>query len=150
MRAGLEEHAGYASARLTLGRALLDSGDPGGARVELETAVRGAPDNILANRLLGEALETLGDLGAALAQYRSTMEMAPGDKHVEARLRAIQERLAGQGSAPGEGQGHAPEVTKPMPAVRPGELEEAPAAAGGGGALPPTVRLQMPAKLKGK
>ncbi len=92
-RTGLERHPAYPSARLTLGRALLDSGDPAAAREELDTAVRGAPDNILASRLLGEALETLGDLGSALAQYQTTLEMAPGDGHVEARIRAIQSRL---------------------------------------------------------
>jgi len=140
-RAGLEQHPSYASARLTLGRALLDSGDPGGARAELETAVREAPDNILASRLLGEALETLGDLGEALVRYGTTLEMAPGDGHVESRVRAIQERLGGGG--PPEPEGHPPEITKPMPAVTRGPVDGVSA---GGGAkvpppLPPTVRL---------
>jgi len=149
-RAGLETHPSYASARLTLGRALLDSGDPAGARAELETAVREAPDNILASRLLGEALETLGDLGEALARYRTTLEIAPGDKHVEARLRAIQERFAGQGPAPAEGHGRAPEVTKPMSAVRPAGVGETAAAGGGGVEVPPTVRLRTPAEGQGE
>ena len=73
-RAGLERHPNYPSARLTLGRALLDSGDPAAAQIELAAAVKGAPDNILASRLLGEALETLGDLGAALLQAGKAQE----------------------------------------------------------------------------
>lgn len=117
-RAGLERHPNYPSARLTLGRALLDSGDPGGARGELEAAVRGAPDNILANRMLGEALETLGDLGAALARYRTTLEMAPGDAHVEGRVRAIQERLGAPGASGGLASPRRPEITEPMAAAR--------------------------------
>jgi hypothetical protein len=140
-RAGLERHPSYASARLTLGRALLDSGDPGGAKGELEAAVREAPDNILANRLLGEALERLGDLGGALARYRGTLEMVPGDAHVEARVQAIRARLGGTGPSGAPKPAGRPEVTNPMPAVRVG------GAAGGttpqAGKLPPTVRIRM-------
>lgn len=146
-RAGLEQHPNYPSARLTLGRALLDSGDPAGAKAELETAVREAPDNILASRMLGEALETLGDLGGALVQYRRTLEMAPGDAHVEGRVRAIQESLGG-GGAPATGvTREAAEVTKPMAPVRPPQVEgpgTPESAVGEGGDLPPTVRISMP------
>src|SRR6185503_10536805 len=59
-RAGLQKHPNYPSARITLGRALLDSGDPAAARGELETVVQGAPDNILARKLLDECLAALG------------------------------------------------------------------------------------------
>ena len=58
-------HPAYPSARLTLGRALLDSGDAAGARAELESALRDAPDNILASRYLAQAREQLGDLKGA-------------------------------------------------------------------------------------
>jgi tetratricopeptide (TPR) repeat protein len=134
-RAGLARHPAYPSARLTLGRALLDSGDPAGARVELEAAVQGAPDNILASRLLGEALETLGDLGSALEQYARTLQMAPGDAHVEARIEAIQGRLGATDASGGErpvmpGPGAAPGGTA-------GEDDEE-------GQLPPTIRIRMP------
>jgi uncharacterized protein DUF4388/uncharacterized protein DUF4339/tetratricopeptide repeat protein len=59
-RTGLQKHPSYASARITLGRALLDSGDPAAARVELETVLQGAPDNILARKLLDECRASLG------------------------------------------------------------------------------------------
>jgi hypothetical protein len=45
---------------MTLGRALMDSGDLAAARAEFEAVVKGAPDNILASRFLGECLEGLG------------------------------------------------------------------------------------------
>ena len=77
-RAGLVQHPSYPSARLTLGRALLDSGDASGARVELEAALRDAPDNILASRFLGQALEALGELGPALVQLREDPEDGAG------------------------------------------------------------------------
>src|SRR5262245_55343457 len=59
-RKGLEKHRNYPSARLTLARALLDSAQPGEAKPELEQIVKASPDNILASRLLGDALEDLG------------------------------------------------------------------------------------------
>ena len=92
-RAGLVQHPSYPSARLTLGRALLDSGDPAGARVELEAALRDAPDNILASRFLGQALEVLGELGPALVQIQKTLKMAPGDRHLESQIVSLQTRL---------------------------------------------------------
>jgi tetratricopeptide (TPR) repeat protein len=53
-RAGLEPHPGYISARVTLGRALLELGRLDEAQVELETVVAAAPDNLSAIRALAE------------------------------------------------------------------------------------------------
>lgn len=93
-RAGLQQQANYPSARMTLGRALLDSGDLAAARLEFETVLRGAPDNILASRFLAECLEGLGDLGSALLQFRAAQRLAPSDKHVEGQIRALEEKLS--------------------------------------------------------
>jgi tetratricopeptide (TPR) repeat protein len=92
-RNGLAQHSTYASARLTLGRALLDSGDVAGARVELERALRDAPDNILASRFLGQALEAVGELKGALVQYQKTLTMAPGDRQIQGQIAALEARL---------------------------------------------------------
>ena len=59
-REGLERHA-YPSLRLTLGRVLLEGGDLVAARAELESVVSAAPDNILAQRLLGECRVAMGE-----------------------------------------------------------------------------------------
>ena len=64
-REGLQKHSNYPSARMTLGRALFDTGDWAAARAEFEQVLKGAPDNILASRLLAESLEGLGDVPAA-------------------------------------------------------------------------------------
>ena len=82
-RSGLALHPNYPSARLTLGRALIESGNLTGARSELESVLRGAPDNILASRMLAECLEGLGDLGAALLQFRAALRLNPGDRQIE-------------------------------------------------------------------
>jgi len=164
-RTGLEKHPTYPSARLTLGRALLDSGDATAARAELDAAVQGAPDNILASRLLGETLETLGELKAAVEQLRTTLVMAPGDSQIEARIKRIEEELAKPAAPPSpsgnvEGQDH----TKPRTVVSldggagPGEATgsaegEPPAPPAGEeeeeGDLPPTVRIRMPGDALG-
>lgn len=94
-REGLQKHPTYPSARMTLGRALMDSGDVAAARSEFESVVKGAPDNILASRFLGECLEGLGDAPAALARYRTTLTLAPGDKQLLARIEALEAQLGG-------------------------------------------------------
>ena len=60
-RDGLTRHTNYPSARMTLGRALLDLGDLPAARLEFAAVLKGAPDNILAGRFLGECLEDVRD-----------------------------------------------------------------------------------------
>ncbi len=60
-RDGLERYPTYVSARVTLGRALLDSGDPLTAVAELEQAVAQAPDNLAAARALDAARTACAD-----------------------------------------------------------------------------------------
>jgi tetratricopeptide (TPR) repeat protein len=113
-RQGLLVHPGYPSARMTLGRALMDLRDLRGARAEFEAVLRGATDNILASRFLGECLEGLGDMGSALLQYRATLRLAPGDRNLEAQIRALEQKLTPTVAA-------APPPSAPRPAVLPRE-----------------------------
>jgi tetratricopeptide (TPR) repeat protein len=59
-RTGLLRHPAYLSARVTLGRALIETGDYEGAREELETVLRSAPENLAAIRGLEQINERLG------------------------------------------------------------------------------------------
>ena len=163
-RAGLAVHAAYPSARLTLGRALLDSGDATSARAELDSAAREAPDNIQASRYLAQAREQLGDLKGAAEQYRKTLLMAPDDRQLQAALAAVEARLspagesavlAAQTTPPGTRQAPPPlpagAVSAPAPSAAPpvvvaSSRPTAPAEAERealveGGALPPTLRI---------
>ena len=97
-REGLQKHSNYPSARMTLGRALFDTGDWSAARAEFDLVLKGAPDNILASRLLAECLESLGDVPGAIARYKKTLALAPGDKQVLARLESL-EKAGGTGAA---------------------------------------------------
>jgi tetratricopeptide (TPR) repeat protein len=59
-RAGLLRHPAYLSARVTLGRALIETGDLDAAREQFETVLRSAPENIAATRGLAQIHERLG------------------------------------------------------------------------------------------
>jgi hypothetical protein len=59
-RTGLLRHPAYLSARVTLGRALIETGDFEGAREQLETVLRSAPENLAAIRGLAQIHERLG------------------------------------------------------------------------------------------
>jgi FimV-like protein len=59
-RTGLLRHPAYLSARVTLGRALIEMGDYEGAREELQTVLRSAPENLAAIRGLAQIHERMG------------------------------------------------------------------------------------------
>lgn len=59
-RTGLLRHPAYLSARVTLGRALIETGDYDAAREELEIVLRSAPENLAAIRGLEQINERLG------------------------------------------------------------------------------------------
>lgn len=76
-RDGLDRYPTYASARVTLGRALLDSGDAAAAVAELEQAVSQAPDNLAASRALEAARAALGELAETPAPADPGASLAP-------------------------------------------------------------------------
>src|SRR5688572_17931702 len=80
-RAGLQRHPAYLSARVTLGRALIETGDYEGAREELQTVLRSAPENLAAIRGLAQIHERLGH----------STEMDP---HLAAMMNAEVERIS--------------------------------------------------------
>src|SRR5262249_62408864 len=88
-REGVERSPAYPSLRVTLGRALLENGDLPAARAELEAVLQAAPDNIMAERSLGECLEAMGDRQGARARYLKALALPPGDAQLVARLRSL-------------------------------------------------------------
>jgi tetratricopeptide (TPR) repeat protein len=115
-REGLKSHSSYPSARLTLGRALMDTGDTKAALRELEAAVQGAPDNILAGRLLAECLEAEGRLEDAASRYRTTLALSAGDRQIASRLEEVEQRIRSKSRAAAAG------VSIPLAAVD-GDME---------------------------
>jgi tetratricopeptide (TPR) repeat protein len=61
-RTGLAQHPNYLSARVTLGRALLELQQFDEAQAELDVVVQAAPDNLAAIRALAEIHQRRGDM----------------------------------------------------------------------------------------
>jgi tetratricopeptide repeat protein len=82
-RAGLAIHPGYLSARVTLGRALIELNELDEALHELSTVLKGAPENLAAIRGIAEIHHRRGDLPDALAQYRTALSLARNDPELQ-------------------------------------------------------------------
>jgi len=91
-RAGLALHPTYLSARVTLGRALIETNALDEARTELETVLKGAPENLAAIRGLAEIFQRKGMLPEALAQFRAALALAKNDPDLQQTV----EELASQ------------------------------------------------------
>ncbi len=93
-RAGLVIHPTYLSARVTLGRALIESGDLDAAQREMEQVLAAAADNLAAIRALGDIHHRRGALDASLARYRTALELAPNDPDLEEIVATLTRELA--------------------------------------------------------
>jgi tetratricopeptide (TPR) repeat protein len=82
-RAGLGRHPAYLSARVTLGRALLELGQLDAARRELDVVVASAPENLAAVRGLAAIHQARGALPEALVFYRTALALARNDPDLE-------------------------------------------------------------------
>src|ERR1044072_7466341 len=83
-RVGLQRHPAYLSARVTLGRALIELGQYDAAREELETVLRSAPENLAAIRGLAQIHDRLGhvaEMHPRLVELRN--EPLPPQRAVE-------------------------------------------------------------------
>jgi tetratricopeptide (TPR) repeat protein len=124
---GLKKHPQYPSARVLLGRALLEAGSFDKASAEFETVLKQVPDNILAHKFLGETYEKLGRLDEALKKYKVASALAPEDTELSDRMQQVQMSLAG-GPRPAPSP-PPPPAAPPPPASRAPEPSLPPVAA---------------------
>jgi tetratricopeptide (TPR) repeat protein len=101
-RAGLAIHPEYLSARVTLGRALLELNELNEAAEELNLVLRGAPENLAAVRGLAEIALRRGDRVEALTRYRVALGLARNDPDLQEIVSDLQQQLAPAGAAPAE------------------------------------------------
>jgi tetratricopeptide (TPR) repeat protein len=114
-RAGLARHPGYLSARVTLGRALLELGELDAAQHELNDVRRVAPENLAAIRGLAEVHRRRGELSEALEQYRSAFELAQNDPGIDQIVKDLRKQIEpGRGVA---GPASVRPTVTPHPAV---------------------------------
>src|SRR5438105_1729133 len=81
-RVGLSVHPGYLSARVTLGRALLELDRLDEAETELRLVLASAPENPSAMQGLGDIEQRRGHPAEALARYRTALSLAPTDSEL--------------------------------------------------------------------
>ncbi len=93
-RTGLARHPGYLSARVTLGRALMELGQLDEAKAELGIVVAGAPDNLAAIRGLAEIFQRHGQMTEALEYYKRALQLARHDPDLEDTVERISQAVA--------------------------------------------------------
>ena len=93
-RSGLTVHPGYLSARVTLGRALLEIHELDAAQAELERVLRTAPENLAAIRGVAEVHHRRGSLGEALGYYKAALALAKHDPDLEQTVNEISRALS--------------------------------------------------------
>jgi tetratricopeptide (TPR) repeat protein len=89
-RAGLAYHPDYLSARVTLGRALVELGRLDEAQTELVLVLTLAPDNLAANRAIAEMYQLRGQLSEALVHYKRALDLAQHDPDLEHQVERIE------------------------------------------------------------
>lgn len=124
---GLRRHPNYWSARVAVGRIHKEMGHTDQARAELEKVIQAVPDNLLANKLLGDIYMELELDEDALKRYKLVQMLTPADSEVINNIQKLESRISQTPSAP------MPAVTEIHPS------EEA--------FSPTTVEMLVPKKL---
>jgi tetratricopeptide (TPR) repeat protein len=125
-RAGLERHPSYLSARVTLGRTLIELERHEEAKTELEFVLRSAPENLAAIRGLAEIHQRRGHLNEALRQYQTALGIAKHDPELEESVHDLSRQLGEPAPAVPAPQVVPPPIPLDIPAdfvAAPPELE---------------------------
>ena len=107
-RAGLAHHPNYLTARVTLGRALVELDRLDEAFTELTTVLDAAPGNLPAIRALAEIYQRRGLLSEALVHYRRALQLAQHDGDLEHTVGQIQQQVEPAGPTPSAPAQHRP------------------------------------------
>jgi tetratricopeptide (TPR) repeat protein len=113
-RNGLALHPGYLSARVTLGRSLIELNRLDLAQTELTEVLQFAPENLAAIRGLAEVHRRRGELPEALEQYRTAFELARHDPGIDQIVREIRKEIE-PGRAPATNPSFARFTPRPAP-----------------------------------
>lgn len=92
-RTGLSRHPDYLSARVTLGRALIEANQLEAAETELSHVLGSAPDNLAALRGMADIYHRRAELPKALKFYRRALTLAQNDPELEQTVEDIERAL---------------------------------------------------------
>lgn len=136
-RAGLKDHPTYASARMVLGRALIEKGQLPDAEKEFAIVLELSPSNVLAHRLLGDLAAAQGRRDEARQRYEAVLQLTPLDRDVQDALARLDREGKAPpaaaplvGVAPAEHEGDEGKQSRALPEEPPTEAAVAPAALG--------------------
>jgi tetratricopeptide (TPR) repeat protein len=90
---GLKVHPSYGSARMVLARAYQEKGQDLEAEREFLEIIRNDPNNLLANRLLGDLLYKGGRVPQALERYQRVLKLTPLDREIKETLEKMEASL---------------------------------------------------------
>lgn len=91
---GLEHHPDFHGGRVALAKCFLDKTRYQDAQTELEKVVQLAPENLLAQKLLGEALTAQGLDSQALHAFKMALLLAPFDVTLTEKVHQLEKQLA--------------------------------------------------------
>lgn len=89
---GMQFHPDYQSGRITLARCYMDKKEFTRAQTELQKVIERVPDNLLAQRLLGDCLLELKDMTGALHHYKMALVLAPEDVALAERVYTLEKQ----------------------------------------------------------
>ncbi len=95
---GMSHHPDFHGGRVALARCYLDKREFALAKHELEKVVNVVPENLLAQRLLGEACLSLNENRAALKAFRMALLLSPNDAALSQKVYDL-EKLVAKGPA---------------------------------------------------
>ena len=102
-RAGLVHHPNNLTARVTLGRALIELEQLDDAFTELTFVLDAAPGNLPAIRALAEIYQRRGMMSEALVHYRRALQLAQHDTELSQTVEQIQQAVEPAHRSLGEG-----------------------------------------------
>lgn len=91
---GLKHHPDFPGGRVALARCFLDKKKFARAKDELEIVVGISPDNILAQRLLGDCFFSLKEIPRALHCYKIATVLSPDDIALQDKVHRLEQQIA--------------------------------------------------------
>ncbi|MCI0414826.1 tetratricopeptide repeat protein [bacterium] len=143
LKEGLSRHPSYWSARVTLGRVYHQIGKAELAREELEKVIQAVPDNLLANKLLGDIYMFMDHPTEALKRYRIVQMLNPSDEEVVTLIKRLESEIRKPGPVP-----EPPPLPKPFVEVTKPSVERTEPVIADEESYAPTIQMRIPEFLE--